>query len=97
MSDARDAAAQLTADNAAQQGQLVRLDGLIGAKLSEMATTIRIRAGGLEAASRIVRSDVGIRDDGRHPRAARVMRDEEDRLYAARDIRWTGPRAGPPR
>jgi len=79
---------ELTADNAAQQGQLVRLDGLIGAKLSELATTIQIRReAGLKAASRIVRSDVGIRVMGDIRTLLAAMREEEDRLYAARDIR----------
>ena len=79
---------ELTADNAAQQGQLVRLDGLIGAKLSELATTIQIRReAGLEAASRIVRSDVGIRVMGDIRALLAAMREEESRLYAAREIR----------
>ena len=79
---------ELTADNAAQQGQLVRLDGLIGAKLSELATTIQIRReAGLDAASRIVRSDVGIRVMGDIRTLLAAMREEESRLYAAREIR----------
>jgi PAS domain S-box-containing protein len=79
---------ELTADNAAQQAQLVRLDGLVGAKLSELATTLRAaRTEGFPTASRIVRTDVGIRlmDDIRTLLAA--MRDEESRLYAERERR----------
>jgi len=77
---------QLTADNATQQSQLVRLDGLVGAKLSEMATSIRIaRAEGTGAAGRIIRSDVGIRVMGDIRGLLTAMRDEESRLYARRE------------
>jgi PAS domain S-box-containing protein len=79
---------QLTADNDTQQAQLVRLDGLVGAKLSEMATSIQIaRTQGTGAAARIIRTDVGIRvmEDIRVLLTA--MRDEESRLYAKRERR----------
>ena len=77
----------LTADNPGQQSQLLRLDGLIGAKLSEIATTIRARdTEGPAAASRIVRTDVGMRTMDSIRALLSVMRDEESRLYAAREI-----------
>jgi len=82
---------ELTADNAGQQSQLLRLDGLIGAKLSEIATTIRVRdTEGPAAASRIVRTDVGMRTMDNIRALLSVMRDEESRLYAAREIRMQG-------
>ncbi len=81
----------LTADNPGQQSQLLRLDGLIGAKLSEIATTIRARdTEGPAAASRIVRTDVGMRTMDSIRALLSVMRDEESRLYAAREIQMQG-------
>ena len=81
----------LTADNSGQQSQLLRLDGLIGAKLSEIATTIRARdTEGPAAASRIVRTDVGMRTMDSIRALLSVMRDEESRLYAAREIQMQG-------
>jgi CHASE3 domain sensor protein len=81
----------LTADNAGQQSQLLRLDGLIGAKLSEIATTIRVRdTEGPAAASRIIRTDVGMRTMDNIRALLSVMRVEESRLYARREIRMQG-------
>jgi len=81
----------LTGDNTSQQSQLLRLDGLIGAKLSELAATIRARnTEGPAAASRITRTDVGMRTMDHIRALLSVMRDEESRLYAEREIRMQG-------
>ena len=73
-----------------QQSQLVRLDGLIGAKLSEMATTIRM-PGTRRGPPRPPASSgptSGIRVMDRHPRAAhRHARRGEPALRRARDPR----------
>ena len=81
----------LTADNPGQQSQLLRLDGLIGAKLSELAATIRARnTEGPAAAARITRTDVGMRTMDNIRALLSVMRDEESRLYTEREIRMQG-------
>src|SRR4029450_11220626 len=67
------------------------LDGLIGAKLSELAATIRARnTEGPAAAARITRTDVGMRTMDNIRALLSVMRDEESRLYTEREIRMQG-------
>jgi CHASE3 domain sensor protein len=83
----------LTGDNTSQQSQLLRLDGLIGAKLSELAATIRARnTEGPAAASRITRTDVGMRTMDHIRALLSVMRDEESRGLWWRSCWCSAPR-----
>jgi len=75
----------LTADNAAQQARIGELRPLVETKLAELAETIELRrTSGLEAALRVLGTDLGKATMDRIGVALDAVRSEEDRLLSER-------------
>jgi len=75
----------LTADNPAEQTRLAELKDLVGAKLGELALTVRLNAAGdTRAAQRAVESGIGKELMDRIRQSADAMRTEERVLLAHR-------------